>query len=170
VYLESTSCVPTHPNRPPKMLPSTTTPIPHKVGKVVCELGGLDRTQTRSSHKVPLPDSFPYPTFVSSSMIKKDFLTMETRRSTFSHLAQGQVVGLVPVQFFKVFEEAAKQDIRFTCTVGYYWEYKSFMDILVQLDFIDKHGVGRCLHKLSGYTLADGVPMATFSDLPVVKR
>lgn len=72
-------------------------------------------------------------------------------------------------QSFKAFESAANQDSRFACTVGCYWEYKSSMDILVQLDFLDKDGVGGCLHKLRGYTLVDGVPMATLSDLAVAK-
>jgi len=72
-------------------------------------------------------------------------------------------------QSYKAFEEAAKQDARFSCTVGCYWEYKSSLDILVQFDFLDKDGVGGCLHKLQGYTLIDGIPVATLSDLAVAK-
>ena len=46
----------------------------------------------------------------------------------------------ITAQSLTAFEEAARQDERFTCTVGCYWEYKSSTDITVPIDSLDKGG------------------------------
>ncbi|KAG0137683.1 hypothetical protein HOY82DRAFT_588918 [Tuber indicum] len=69
----------------------------------------------------------------------------------------------------RLFEEAAEHDHRFVPTPGDAWEYTSSFDIIVHIDFLDKSGSGGPLHKLRGYTLFDGIPVATLPDLAVGK-
>jgi hypothetical protein len=60
------------------------------------------------------------------------------------------------------------RDKRFTWTAGV-WEYKSSEEIMVEVEFLDKDGVGGYLHQLRGYSLLDGVPVATLADLALGK-
>lgn len=68
------------------------------------------------------------------------------------------------------FYQVARNDPRFAeDPYGGPWRYHSSFDFDVFIDFLDKSGVGGCLHELKGYCMIDGVPIATLADIAVSK-
>ena len=74
----------------------------------------------------------------------------------------------INAQSLNAFIEAAKGDERFTCTAEV-WEYRSSEGIMVEIEFLDKDGTGGYLPRVRGYSLIDGVPVATLADLALGK-
>ncbi|KAG0638654.1 hypothetical protein HOY80DRAFT_1077557 [Tuber brumale] len=65
------------------------------------------------------------------------------------------------------FRNLAKEVARFSETVYGKWEYTSSYDFITMVDFVDKEGGGGSMHKLKGYSIINGIPVATLVDLAI---
>ncbi|KAG0129265.1 hypothetical protein HOY82DRAFT_610886 [Tuber indicum] len=67
------------------------------------------------------------------------------------------------------FEVRAKLHPRFSQMKFGGWDFESHRRFRVDIDFLGKTGEGRYLHECSDYSLMDGMPMVTLTDLAIAK-